>query len=339
MPPGGEPLSTDQVAFLRRWIDGERTGPLTPTPILLRSPARSATKTGSSGPFSRSERRNLPPSGTATGRAATLIAFSCRDSRRKGLTPAPDADRLTLLRRIRYDLTGLPPTPAEIEAFLRDDSPDVYERIVDRLLASPEFGERWGRHWLDVTYWADTTGVGRRTPLLDAWRYRDYVIESFNADRPVSQFHPRTDRRRSAARDDARSSASGSRPRPVSWSLGPWDFSGIDKLQMQMDMVDLQIDMVAAFVLGQSSVAPGATITNSTPFPHATTTRSPAFSAARRILRETQRRLGPASPGRIRIPLGKGRARRRTRSLGGAGRRSCQPPEIGPRTTGSMRQD
>ncbi len=107
-----------------------------------------------------------------------------------GLAPSPEADRRTLIRRLAFDLTGLPPTPEQVETFLADESPDAYEQLVDRLLASPGYGERWGRHWLDVARYADTRGYAfareRRYPY--SYTYRDYVIESLNADLPYNQF-------------------------------------------------------------------------------------------------------------------------------------------------------
>ena len=106
----------------------------------------------------------------------------------KGLRPADDADRLTLIRRATFDLTGLPPTPTEIEAFTGDTEPNAYEKVVDRLLASPHYGERWGRHWLDLVRWAETNGHEFDNNKLDAWRYRDYVIEAFNSDLPYDRF-------------------------------------------------------------------------------------------------------------------------------------------------------
>jgi hypothetical protein len=105
-----------------------------------------------------------------------------------GLTPAPQAGREQLLRRVTLDLIGLPPTPAEIDAFLGDPSPDAWERVIDRLLASPHYGERWGRHWLDLARYADSNGYEFDEPRPDAWRYRDYVIASFNADKPYDRF-------------------------------------------------------------------------------------------------------------------------------------------------------
>ena len=107
-----------------------------------------------------------------------------------GIAPNPDADRATLLRRATFDLTGLPPTPDELAAFLRDAAPDdvAFAKVVDRLLASPRFGERWGRHWLDVVRYADSVGRTWNSPFLYAWRYRDWVIDSLNEDKPFALF-------------------------------------------------------------------------------------------------------------------------------------------------------
>src|SRR5262245_13636926 len=104
------------------------------------------------------------------------------------LTPAPRASREQLIRRVSFDLTGLPPTPDEINDFLRDKFPDAWEKVIDRLLASPRYGERWGRHWLDLARYADTNGYEFDEPRPDSWRYRDYVIRSFNADKPFDRF-------------------------------------------------------------------------------------------------------------------------------------------------------
>ena len=105
-----------------------------------------------------------------------------------GMKPAPPADRRTLIRRVTFDLTGLPPTPQEIESFCADESADAFENVVERLLASRHYGERWGRHWLDVVRYADTSGCNGDFPMPEAWRYRNYVIDSFNRDKPYNQF-------------------------------------------------------------------------------------------------------------------------------------------------------
>src|SRR5215475_15799334 len=106
----------------------------------------------------------------------------------KGLRPIADANKRALIRRATYDLTGLPPTPEEVEAFLKDTSPKAFEKVVDRLLGSQAYGEKWGRHWLDVVRYADTAGDNSDYPVIPAYRYRNYVIESFNKDKPYDQF-------------------------------------------------------------------------------------------------------------------------------------------------------
>ncbi len=106
----------------------------------------------------------------------------------KGLRPSPEADRRTLIRRVTVDLIGLPPSPEEVETFVKDTSPQAWERVVDRLLASPHYGERWGRHWLDLARYADSSGFHNDLDRPHAWRYRDYVIRSFNEDKPYARF-------------------------------------------------------------------------------------------------------------------------------------------------------
>ena len=110
---------------------------------------------------------------------------------RKGLLLRVPADKRTLIRRATFDLIGLPPTPAEIDAFLADDSPQAFAKVVDRLLASPRYGERWGRHWLDVVRYADARDLiqlPRESDFREAWRYRDWVVDSFNRDLPYTEF-------------------------------------------------------------------------------------------------------------------------------------------------------
>src|SRR5262249_2472028 len=105
----------------------------------------------------------------------------------KGLTPAPPADRRTLVRRVSFDLVGLPPSPAEVEAFVREDAPDALEKVVARLLAAPRFGERWGRHWLDLVRYGESRGHEFDPDIPNAFQYRDYVIRAFNADVPYDR--------------------------------------------------------------------------------------------------------------------------------------------------------
>ena len=105
-----------------------------------------------------------------------------------GLVPSPPADRRVLIRRVTFDLIGLPPTPEQVAAFLADNRPGAWERLVDRLLGSPHYGGRWGRHWLDVARYADSNGLDENVAYGNAWRYRDWVIDSLNADRPFDAF-------------------------------------------------------------------------------------------------------------------------------------------------------
>ncbi|CAN5619973.1 PSD1 and planctomycete cytochrome C domain-containing protein [soil metagenome] len=127
----------------------------------------------------------VPPQRPAAFSIDDLIQSKLQDA---GLKASQEADRRTLLRRVTYDITGLPPTPAELEAFLADTSPNAYEKVVDRLLASPHFGERWAQHWLDVARFAETNGYELDAERPQAWRYRDYVVRSFNADKPYDRF-------------------------------------------------------------------------------------------------------------------------------------------------------
>jgi hypothetical protein len=115
-------------------------------------------------------------------------AFVLARLKKAGLRPAPEADRRTLIRRATFTLIGLPPTPEEVEAFVQDRSPQAWEKVIDRLLASPHYGERWGQHWLDVVRFAESDGFEYDTHRNGAWRFRDYTIQSFNADKPYDKF-------------------------------------------------------------------------------------------------------------------------------------------------------
>lgn len=135
------------------------------------------------------QRSTLPA--TATGHdwvRNPIDRFILAKLHARGLKPSPPADRRTLLRRVSYDLIGLPPTPEQIDAFINDPAPDGYEKVVDRLLASPHFGERWARHWMDVIHFAETHGHDQDVPRDNAWPYRDYLIHCFNSDKPYGRF-------------------------------------------------------------------------------------------------------------------------------------------------------
>jgi hypothetical protein len=130
----------------------------------------------------------VPSVKTAAWVKNPIDAFVLAKLEAAGLSPSPEADKLALIRRVALDLTGLPPTPEEVDAFLKDSRPDAYERLVDRLLASPHFGERWATHWLDVVRFAESNGYEADGERSHAWRYRDYVVRSFNADKPYDQY-------------------------------------------------------------------------------------------------------------------------------------------------------
>lgn len=163
------------------------------------------------------------------------------------LAPAKPADRLTLMRRVYYDLTGLPPSPEEIDAFLADSSPTAYEKLVDRLLADPAYGERWARHWLDVVRFAETNGYERDGIKPYAWRYRDYVIRSFNDDKPYDQFV----KEQIAGDEIARKNWSADAVIAAGYHrLGLWDDEPADPLQARYDELDDIVATTAQTFLG-----------------------------------------------------------------------------------------
>ena len=179
MPPGNKPLSQPDIDILRQWIDAGAKWPEGGTLV---------TKASTWWAFQPPKHSPVPEVKNASWVRTPIDAFILRKLEEKGLQPAPPADKLTLIRRATFDLTGLPPSPDEMKAFLADSSPAAYEKLVDRLLASPQYGERWGRHWLDVVRYADTSGFESDLHYKNAWRYRDYVIRCFNQDKPYDQF-------------------------------------------------------------------------------------------------------------------------------------------------------
>lgn len=178
MPPVGKPLTEAQVALLRAWIDqgapapaGERPEEDPRTHWAFRKPVRPP----------------VPPGPDPAGVRNPVDAFLGAEQAKHGVVPVPAADRATLLRRVYLDLIGLPPTRAELHAFLDDDRPDAYERVVDRLLASPRYGERWARHWMDVWRYSDWYGRRSVPDVMNSypqvWRWRDWIVRSLNEDR------------------------------------------------------------------------------------------------------------------------------------------------------------
>ena len=179
MPPDSDsPLPMEQLAVLKKWIEAGVPWP--------KEEVRRAESTWWA--FRKVQRPAVPKPKDATLVRNPIDAFILARLQEKGLKPAPPADKRTLLRRAYFDLIGLPPTPEQVERFLEDSSFDAFERVVEELLASPQYGERWARHWLDVVRYADSTGFEADLPYLNAWRYRDYVIKSFNDDKPYDRF-------------------------------------------------------------------------------------------------------------------------------------------------------
>jgi mono/diheme cytochrome c family protein len=173
MPMGGAPLSTAKIAVISRWIDAGAVLPAAQRHWAFVPPVRPSVPSAGStpNPWVRNP----------------IDAFLLARLNREGIQPSSEADRATLLRRLSLDLTGLPPTPAELDAFLADRGPNAYEKQVDRLLASPHYGERWGRIWLDAARYADSNGYEKDAPRL-VWFYRDWVINALNRDMPYNQF-------------------------------------------------------------------------------------------------------------------------------------------------------
>lgn len=168
-----------------------------------------------------------------------------------GLCPAPDADRYTWLRRVSLDLTGLPPTPAEIEAFVRDNSPRAYETVVDRLLASRAFGERWARHWLDLTGYADMMGTSNNVFAEHAWRYRDYLIDAYCTDKPFDRFV-----REQIAGDLLPAASPHERAENITATgflmVGDVEIVEPDKAKMEADHIDTQVAKIGTAFLGMT---------------------------------------------------------------------------------------
>jgi len=173
MPPPetGKRLTPEQIETLRRWIDS----------------GAEYAEHWAFRPITRPELPQLDDADADWVRTPVDV-FVMAELRKRGLSPSPEADRRTLIRRLYYDLTGLPPSAEEIEAFEKDTDPQAYEKLVERLLASPHYGERWARHWLDVVHYGDTHGFDKDKLRRNAWPYRDYVIRSFNDDKPYERF-------------------------------------------------------------------------------------------------------------------------------------------------------
>ena len=250
MPPK-QKLPEADVATLREWV---RLGAPWPEAAVAAVPNKGGERVFTAEEkafwaFQPVRRSELPAVKRAAWVRNPIDRFVLAKLEAAGLQPAPEADRLTLLRRVTFDLTGLPPTVAEVEGFLKDETPAAYDKLVDRLLASPASGEKWGRRWLDVARYADSNGMDENLAHGNAWRYRDYVIRSFNADKPYDEFVreqvagdllPAADDRQRADRLTATGFL----------VVGPKMLAEDDPVKMRMDIIDEQLDTLGQAFMG-----------------------------------------------------------------------------------------
>lgn len=188
MPPKGE-LSKEQIADFVTWVKMGAPDPRTEaTKSPYATPAPDSKEARDWWAFRPVSTLAPPTTGSAAKFTHPIDQFVAAKQDEKGIVPLGAADKRTLIRRATFDLTGLPPTPEEVEAFVNDSSANAFEKVIDRLLASPAYGERWGRHWLDVVRYADTAGESADYPIPQAYLFRNYVINSFNADKPYDRF-------------------------------------------------------------------------------------------------------------------------------------------------------
>jgi cytochrome c553 len=251
MPPD-KPLSAREVADLVTWVKAGAPWPgaaAVPLPSPRGLTARFTPAQKAFWAF-RPVKDTRPPAMQQDGwTRSPLDCFILSKLEAKGLKPAPPADRRTLLRRVTFDLTGLPTTTEEVGAFLADRSPDAFARVVDRLLSSPHYGERWGRHWLDVARYADTTANDANAVMRYAWRYRDYVVSAFNKDKPYDRFLIEQ-----LAGDLLPAIDPLTRAEQVIATgflmVGPKALAETDKEQTRLDITDEQLDVTSRAFLG-----------------------------------------------------------------------------------------
>lgn len=185
MPEKGDPLTEEEAALLAEWID---SGASWPEGLVLKEASKADKSWWAYQPVQSAKPLAIPAAAPQSWRSNPIDSFVYAQLEANALEPNPPADRRTLIRRATYDLTGLPPKPEAVEAFVRDPDPHAFEKLVDRLLESPQYGERWGRHWLDVVRFGESTGYEQNLIIDNAWPFRDYVIRSLNEDKAFDRF-------------------------------------------------------------------------------------------------------------------------------------------------------
>ncbi len=250
MPPGGK-LNEDQIAALVHWVQLGAPLPDEGAHAALtenEEPPTSEVVT-EHWAFRTPVKPPLPRVNYRSWARSPIDLFVLARLESEGIAPAPPASPRELIRRASFDVTGLPPTPEEVHEFVRDTAPSSYARLIDRLLASPRYGERWGRHWLDVARYADSNGLDENVAYGNAWRYRDYVIGAMNRDKPYDQFVREQLAGDLLPTDDLqlrneRLTATGF------LALGPKVLAEVDERKMEMDIVDEQIDTFGRSLIG-----------------------------------------------------------------------------------------
>jgi mono/diheme cytochrome c family protein len=237
MPPSGK-LAAREIEILTRWVKmGSPYPPGKDYGAAASSQPRASPQVNEEArnfwAFRPVKRPAVPEVKNKAWVRSAIDTFILRGLEKNGLTPAAPADKVALIRRATYDLTGLPPTPSEVDAFVADDSPEAFARVVDRLLESPRYGERWGRHWLDLVRFAETNSFERDGVKPEAWRFRDYVIRSFNNDKPYDQFVVEQ-----LAGDELDPVTADSLIATGFYRIGIWDDEPTDRLQAKYDELD-----------------------------------------------------------------------------------------------------
>lgn len=249
MPPD-EKLSDRQITDLTRWVEMGAPHPDSGKVKVIPRTSLDIAKGRKHWAFQTPLKPKVPRSRPAVSFKNPVDAFITTALEEKGLKPLGPADKRTLIRRATFDLIGLPPTPTEIDAFLADKSDEAFRHVVDRLLDSPHYGERWGRHWLDIARYADSNGLDENVAHGNAWRYRDYVVQSLNEDKPYDAFlveqlaGDRLDSGADLSRRHNRLIATGF------LVLGPKVLAEVDETKMEMDIVDEQLDTIGRSLMG-----------------------------------------------------------------------------------------